>query len=412
MPSLGTFLTGYETARQGNLQADSTNIQQAGALQKLFAQQQAVQQERELQQVVAQAGGDPERAMKALLASGRPQAIELAAKLKGLMPKHAEPQSIGSGGLRLPDGTIVPPQLRPEQPKPQSIGSGGLRLPDGTVVPPAARPDSPESNKPMTDFGRLNADLKAGRITKEQYDAATRRIGTSSDKASDDVVNAIAQGRMQMPTGFALRSPYWQDVIERVAKVNPSFDAGVYGARASARRTFASGPEARNVTAMNTLIGHLGTLDEAMLALENKDVRLYNAAQNRLRKELGDDRIANFDTAKKAVASEAMRVFRQVGASTQEMQDWEAAITSAGSPAQMRGTIRTLGELLEKRIEAIGQQYERTVTGTGNPAGVDPKNRTLLDTLRAPAGAPKEGDTGKSKSGKPTVFRNGRWEYQ
>ncbi len=30
----------------------------------------------------------------------------------------------------------------------------------------------------------------------------------------------------------------------------------------------------------------------------------------------------------------------------------------------------------------------------------------------APAGAPKEGDTNKSNSGKPIIFRNGKWEYQ
>lgn len=409
MASLGNFLQGYEAARQGNVQADNTAIQQAGALQGLQAKFQAAQQERELQQVVAQAGGDPTKAMAALLQAGTPKSIALAAQLKGLMPKPAEPYTLSPGAERrgpnnelLANAPFAPP--KPEQG--QQIGSGGLRLPDGTIVPPVVRP---ESDKPFTDFGKLNADRMAGRITQAQYDAAVKRIGTNADSASDDVVNAIAQGRMAMPTGFALRSPYWQDVIERVAKVNPWFDAGIYGARASARRTFASGPEARNVTAMNTLIGHLGTLDEAMGALENKDLRLYNTVQNRLRKELGDERIAGFDTAKKAVASEAMRVFRQVGASTQEMQDWEAAITSSGSPAQMRVTIRTLGELLEKRIEAISQQFERTVGNGGNPAGIDPKNRTLLDDLKKPVA--KEGDRAISKSGKPMVFRNGRWEY-
>jgi hypothetical protein len=50
MASLGNFLQGFETARQGNLQADSTNIQQAGALQGLQAKFQAAQQALEAQQ--------------------------------------------------------------------------------------------------------------------------------------------------------------------------------------------------------------------------------------------------------------------------------------------------------------------------------------------------------------------------
>jgi hypothetical protein len=206
--------------------------------------------------------------------------------------------------------------------------------------------------------------------------------------ASDAVVNAIVEGRMAVPTGFALRSPYWQDVIERVAKKDPNFDAGKYGARAAARRTFASGPEGRNVTALNTVIGHLGTLDEMSSALGNGDIRMVNAVQNRLATELGDPRVQNFDTAKQAVAEETMRVFRQVGASESEARAWGERITSSGSPQQLRGVISTLGTLLESRVEAIGRQYDRTVNEGGNPASVDPKNKRRLDELRgvAPAG--------------------------
>lgn len=40
----------------------------------------------------------------------------------------------------------------------------------------------PSDGKPMTDYAKLNADLKAGRITKEQYEQAT---GMKADKAND-----------------------------------------------------------------------------------------------------------------------------------------------------------------------------------------------------------------------------------
>ena len=231
--------------------------------------------------------------------------------------------------------------------------------------------------KPLTNLGKLNEDLRSGRITQDQYDAHVEQ----STKASDDVVKAIAEGRMQMPTGFALRSPYWQNVVERVAAIDPNFDASKYAARAAGRRTFASGPEARNVTALNTVIGHLGTLDEAATALNNKDLRAFNAVANRLATELGDPRIQNFDTAKQAVAEETMRVFRQVGASEMEARMWGERISASGSPAQLRGVIGTLGKLLDSRVEAIGQQFERTVNQTGNPATVDPKNKVVLDKL-------------------------------
>lgn len=228
-------------------------------------------------------------------------------------------------------------------------------------------------------------------LTHPETGAPLTKAGSAAgEKASDAIVSAVKEGRMPLPSGFALRSPYWQDVINRVAQQDPGFDASRYVARSAARRTFASGPEARNVTSLNTVIGHLGTLDEAAAALENKDVRVVNAVVNRARQELGDPRITSFDTARQAVAEETMRVFRQVGASEQEAKDWRDRISSSGSPAQLRANISTLGQLLESRVEAIGQQYERTVNEQGNPARIDPKNRALLDKLKAPGWSPEK----------------------
>lgn len=238
------------------------------------------------------------------------------------------------------------------------------------------------TGKPTTALGKLNEDLKQGRITQAQFDTTA----TAVTKASDDVVKLIAEGRMQMPSGFALRSPYWQDAIERAAKLNPNLDATQYGVRAATRKAFATGPEARNVTALNTVIGHLGTLDEAATALDNGDIRAANYVFNRIGYELGDPKVVNFGTAKEAVAEETMRVFRQVGASEQEAKRWGELINSSNSPKQMRANIATLGTLLDSRVNAIAAQYDRA-TGT-NPAAVDPANRTNLDRLKNGGAAP------------------------
>lgn len=250
--------------------------------------------------------------------------------------------------------------------------------PPATVAPIASQTNSPPASPQMPNFTGSPRQVAAAR-NKWLADQSKPGAGGSASQA---VVDAILAGRMAVPTGFALRSPYWQDVIERVAQKDPTFDATKYGARAAARRTFASGPEARNVTAINTVIGHLGTLDEAATALQNGDIRTLNSIQNRIATELGDPRVQNFDTAKQAVAEETMRVFRQVGASESEARAWGERITSSGSPQQLRGVIKTLGDLLDSRVEAIGRQFDRTVNQDGNPARVDPKNLRVLDRLR------------------------------
>lgn len=205
--------------------------------------------------------------------------------------------------------------------------------------------------------------------------------------SGDAVAQAIVEGRMALPSGFALRSPYWQGILEKVTAIDPKFDATRYGARQAAARTFASGPEAKNVTALNTVIGHLGTLDEMATALGNNDLRAFNSVANRFSLETGDPKVVNFETAKNAVADETMRVFRQVGASDAEAKRWGETLNSSNSPAQLRGNIATLGKLLDSRVTAISQQYERTVNSQGNPARVDPGNRARLDQLISQGGA-------------------------
>jgi hypothetical protein len=56
-------------------------------------------------------------------------------------------------------------------------------------------------------------------------------------------VKALAEGRMAFPTGTALKSAYWQDMLQKVAQFDPSFDAVNYNARAGTRKAFTSGKE-------------------------------------------------------------------------------------------------------------------------------------------------------------------------
>jgi len=491
MPSLGQmfagdrFLQGYDSSRQRGMQDQSMQLQQmtslAALMQQMQQQKKSQQEAAEMEVVkgiVQKTGGDPEKAIQALISTGNPKAIELASKLKGMVPdpmkgmpdivklkaladsarargatamadmleakirKETQTESAAGQedrnflletseaygkGVATPEqmkkatlihdmltspkvvnGNIVQMQL-PKEYDPRN--RFGLPTADeamskfGTGQPqtiqydpstqltgqnqPVAKPIAPVSeraapkvtelpdNRPLTQAAKLNEDFRAGRISPAQFAA----LDVGNQRASDELVQAVSDGRVPIPTGFALKSPYWQDVMDRVSKINPKFDATLYGARSAARRTFASGPEARNVTALNTVIGHLGTLDETATAMQNKDVRVVNAVVNRLRTELGDPRIQNFDTAKQAVAEETMRVFRQVGASEIEARMWGDRINSSGSPEQLKGVISTLGQLLESRVEAIAQQYERTVTEGGNPARVDPENKKKLERL-------------------------------
>lgn len=115
MPSLADvpFLSGYMQQDQLNRQGENNQLTQAGNLQGLLMKMQAAQQEQQLRGVMAQAGGDPAVAVKALLMQGTPRSIELATHLKSLMPKPKEPYTVGPGGQRFDENNNVVAQVPP-----------------------------------------------------------------------------------------------------------------------------------------------------------------------------------------------------------------------------------------------------------------------------------------------------------
>lgn len=168
MPSLQGVLAGlpgiagFEASRQQNDQRDMSQLQQMGALQQILGQVQKQKQEQELRGVLAQSGGDPAKAVQALLQSGSPRALELAAKLQGAFTK----------------------------PQGQSIGSGGLLMPGGNVVPPAARPEVPKTSQP-TGLSRLMAErdaLPQGDPRRSIFDNAIRKESETAKQITPTVV--------------------------------------------------------------------------------------------------------------------------------------------------------------------------------------------------------------------------------
>lgn len=194
-------------------------------------------------------------------------------------------------------------------------------------------------------------------------------------------VKAIAEGRAPL-SSLSIRGGEREAMIQRATQYDPSFDASNAPARAATRKDFTSGVAARNVTAINTAIGHIGTLDELGDALRNKDTRLLNAVFNRIATETGSAEVNNFEIARDAVGHELMRVFRQVGASKEESEAFQNKFKSANSPEQLKGAVKTAAELLQSRIEALDDQWKRGMqTDKGYPDLLSPKSVKVMEKV-------------------------------
>ncbi len=202
------------------------------------------------------------------------------------------------------------------------------------------------------------------------------------------MVKSLAEGRLQMPSGFALRSPYWQGLLQKVNQYDPQFNAASFPQKLAVQKDFTSGPTSKNVTAINTAIGHMGTMSDLADAMKNNDVRAVNAVLNRIGIETGKTGVTNFNVAKSAVSTELMRVFRQVNASDAEIKDWADKFNSSNSPAQLNEALNVGANLLQSRIDALNDQWRRGMnTDKGFPNLMPDKNSAIMTKLGAKAGA-------------------------
>lgn len=172
-------------------------------------------------------------------------------------------------------------------------------------------------------------------------------------------VKALAEGRMTFPSGFALKSPYWQQMLGAVSAYDPSFDAVNYNARSKTRGDFTSGKSAQSINALNTVIGHLQTLSDAADNLNNSNLPAWNAVANFASNAAGKPQVKNFDVTKKAVVDELTRVYRGSGGSESDIKTWSDAINSSNSPEQLHSVIGQIGDLLESKVNALGEQYNQ-----------------------------------------------------
>lgn len=211
--------------------------------------------------------------------------------------------------------------------------------------------------------------------TGEAMDAAGLPTGEDFIKTlphqTAGIVRALSEGRMALPAGFALKSPYWQQMIAATQQYDPSFDLANAPTRVATRKDFTSGKSAQNITALNTAMQHAAKLNDAFDALDNGDFQTYNTITNWLGEVTGNKKIqgdiASVKGATNALAGELAKVFRSTGMSTKEIDDWKESLPTNATPAQVKGFIATAMELMNGRLQALGQQYNQGMNSTKEP---------------------------------------------
>jgi hypothetical protein len=163
-------------------------------------------------------------------------------------------------------------------------------------------------------------------------------------------------------------------------------------AEQQAMKTFAGGIEGRTKRSMNTATDHLFTLEEAGMALDNGDIRLFNSIGNRINKELGVAAPTSFDAVKKIVAGEIVKATTGSAGALGDRQEVEQSIMSANSPKQLLEGINYYKKLMAGQLNSLELQWE---TGTNRSKdefrqGLSKRTLTLLEPIQSAKPAPQK----------------------
>lgn len=251
------------------------------------------------------------------------------------------------------------PPVAPPEPQQQQQTQQIQGLPTGAIVRPI----------PQLQPGQRDEDYLGAIAAKDPGTAGT--------------IKALADGRMAFPAGFALKSPYWQSMLNAVSQYDPTFDAVNYNARSNTRRAFTSGKEAGMVNNMNTAIGHLQELEAASDALHNRSFTYWNTAANALGRVFGNDAPTNFNTVVHRVAPELVQAYRGSGGAEADIENNMKDFDSSASPQQLHGAISVTARLLESKVKALQDQYNQGMGLTENGLTLlRPDARAALDRMQ------------------------------
>ena len=293
-------------------------------------------------------------------------------------------------------------------------GGGGPALPTNAVVPSVPPPSGGMLQAADTT---PSAPVVPGITAPPAKGPSGEEFLKKLPPALQSEVKKYSEGRMPVPTGFALKSPYFQQLMQAVSQYDPNFSASRY----QVRLDFEKGKMRDSRLAFGQALNHLGTLESLSDAMGNKDIPRLNQFINMVKQETGNPDINNFDTAKQAVGEELMRAFRQVNASEREARDWEDKFRAIKSPEQIKGAIRTAAKLLDGRLKEMNNIWDTSMgTKGGYPNIVSEEAQKAIGRFLAKDQGRRADDNpsggtikSTSKSGKPIHSDDGgkTWKY-
>ena len=245
--------------------------------------------------------------------------------------------------------------LRPGQTYSQKVRGGTLTTQGGYSVPedmPLLTPDATDEEK-TAYLDRLNPE-------------------------DQEIIKGLADYTLDpTKTSSLMRGNQRQRLLALTKRYAPDFDMKSF----TAAQQYAN-PNTKvgqNITSLNTLVGHIGYLQDALGNLEASGQPLENAVILTARNLTGDPTITNYDVAKEVVDNEAQRALSGVGVTQQGMERQGAILPRRRfGKQQAEQYVRAMSHILQARLGALESGYRQQIRRDPRDLITYPESRQIL----------------------------------
>jgi hypothetical protein len=173
-------------------------------------------------------------------------------------------------------------------------------------------------------------------------------------------VKSYAEGRQAFPTGFALKAPYFQQMLQAVGQYDPSFDAINYNARNKlySDLTSTNGKGGKAIGALNTAAQHLGRLSDAVEAEGNTNYPMLNAVENPTRTAFGSTKVTDFNAVQPQAMKEIESLWRSQGGSQKDIDELKASLGPNMGLQQQRSALAVFADLMGGKLDSLQGQRD------------------------------------------------------
>jgi hypothetical protein len=179
------------------------------------------------------------------------------------------------------------------------------------------------------------------------------------------IVKAIANGD-QNPPSSSSRSPMAQALLQAVYTYDPSANAGNLATRTATRKSFTSGKDAQNMTALSQLALHLDHLNQQVGSISGSALPI-NGVVNAVSDRFNGNTTA-WDSSSNAVAHELRAVFANASGGTQaELDENLKQLNASSSTAQKEAAVRNIAQLVHGRFQILQDKYAQGMGKAQDP---------------------------------------------